>query len=594
MYIAAGAGLGVAGLYNGIGFLFNDDPRISIVTSYVLQMYGGYFLALLLFLLFVLNCKVWTAARINYVFVFEYDTRHVLDWRQLAEIPCFFLFLNGLFVWLNFQFGVDHAMYKYWPVVLYGVTLVIMALPFKVIYYHSRKWWGFSNFRLLFAGLYPVEFRDFFLGDMYCSETYAMSQIGVFFCVYRFNWDDPSQCNSNHSRLLGFLTCLPAIWRFSQCIRRYVDSGNWFPHLANGAKYTGNILYYMMLSLYRTHVNTEVQNRYKIAFLVFAALNGIYCSFWDIAMDWSLGNFSAKHPGLRDNLAYRRRWVYYAAAVFNVTLRHQWIFYAIFTEDLQHSAAMSFFVGLAEVARRGVWTSFRVENEHTTNVASFRASRDIPLPYSLEQSPQVKAQDETTEPTRRRRGAVSVGGEEDSAMSTGADHDLERQTTQDSSSSTLRRRMSNTPALRALQRVGTLIASAHSQDFEKRRRVEVVGDSPHDEAMLRQDGPDSSDEDDDPKHEIEGSINGDREHDIGYEDDDRHEQTHRRRKHRRRSPRDEDPCEESSSGSGGIEDEAIRRDMEEADRLAIRYNASIGLRGADRGGESSGDGKKRE
>lgn len=30
------------------------------------------------------------------------------------------------------------------------------------------------QWRLFFAGLYPVEFRDFFLGDMYCSLTYAM------------------------------------------------------------------------------------------------------------------------------------------------------------------------------------------------------------------------------------------------------------------------------------------------------------------------------------------------------------------------------------------------------------------------------------
>lgn len=30
------------------------------------------------------------------------------------------------------------------------------------------------QFRLLLAGLYPVEFRDFFLGDMYCSQTYSM------------------------------------------------------------------------------------------------------------------------------------------------------------------------------------------------------------------------------------------------------------------------------------------------------------------------------------------------------------------------------------------------------------------------------------
>lgn len=32
----------------------------------------------------------------------------------------------------------------------------------------NRQW------RLSVAGLYPVEFRDFFLGDMYCSQTYAL------------------------------------------------------------------------------------------------------------------------------------------------------------------------------------------------------------------------------------------------------------------------------------------------------------------------------------------------------------------------------------------------------------------------------------
>lgn len=30
-----------------------------------------------------------------------------------------------------------------------------------------------NQWRLLLAGLYPVEFRDFFLGDIYCSLTYA-------------------------------------------------------------------------------------------------------------------------------------------------------------------------------------------------------------------------------------------------------------------------------------------------------------------------------------------------------------------------------------------------------------------------------------
>jgi xenotropic and polytropic retrovirus receptor 1 len=32
---------------------------------------------------------------------------------------------------------------------------------------------------LLLAGLYPVEFRDFFLGDMYCSLTYFTAVSGT-------------------------------------------------------------------------------------------------------------------------------------------------------------------------------------------------------------------------------------------------------------------------------------------------------------------------------------------------------------------------------------------------------------------------------
>ena len=39
-----------------------------------------------LFLLFCLDCRVWASSKINYVFIFEYDTRHHLDWRQLSEV----------------------------------------------------------------------------------------------------------------------------------------------------------------------------------------------------------------------------------------------------------------------------------------------------------------------------------------------------------------------------------------------------------------------------------------------------------------------------------------------------------------------------
>lgn len=643
LFVAAGTCLGIAGMVDGLQLLYHTDGQIRTTTAYLLQVYAGYFLALLLFLIFVVDCKIWTQARINYIFVFEYDTRHVLDWRQLAEIPCLFLFLNGLILWLNFAlFDVSHTMYQYWPILLVAVTTFVIFMPFRVLYSHARKWFIYSNFRLLLAGLFPVEFRDFFLGDMYCSETYTMSQLEVFFCLYAHNFSNPAQCNSNNSVLLGFFTTLPAVWRSLQCLRRYHDSRNWFPHLANFLKYLGNILYYMTLSLWRLNVESENMTNYRIAFIVFAAINGLYCSFWDIFMDWSLGNPFAKHRFLRDQLAYRRKYIYYIAMIENTILRQQWVFYALFTHDLQHSAAMSFFVALAEVIRRGIWVLFRVENEHTNNVKQFRASRDIPLPYSIPQSPSKTSSDDDNGTVRRRKPSKTEqpheesGHHEDQSASgrtTSANYDVERQPSNESSNTSQDREPASV-GLRALRRVGTVIAAAHAQDFTKKRRPEVVGDSPSDETLINDDNGHSSDDDNDDYHPHDDSDSGkdnDR-HGRGDIPEQEHDHTARYRKHGKkklRKPSSSSTAKKqrkkdnkgkqsaSSDGNNNTDDEdgeaegqrimdeaakedseeiedgdAVERanahDLEEARRLADGFHPESGLRGAARGDGGKG------
>ena len=51
-----------------------------------------------------------------------------------------------------------------------------------------------NKFRLLLAGLYPVEFRDFFLGDMYCSQTYAMGVRLADILKVELNPDSSAEC----------------------------------------------------------------------------------------------------------------------------------------------------------------------------------------------------------------------------------------------------------------------------------------------------------------------------------------------------------------------------------------------------------------
>lgn len=227
----------------------------------------------LLSMMFAGACAVWSRANINYAFVFEFNLRHHLDFKQLLELPCIFFGLFGVILYVNFNAGIRTDMFIYWPVVLVGLTLIILLAPVPYLRHRARLWFLQSNWRLLHPFL-PVEFRDFFFGDLFCSLTYVLGNVEVFFCLYANNWQDPAQCNSRHSRLLGFFTTLPGMIRAIQCLRRCYDSWSTFPQLYNFFKYVATILFYMSLSLWR--INNSSTNH--ALFLTFATINAVYCS----------------------------------------------------------------------------------------------------------------------------------------------------------------------------------------------------------------------------------------------------------------------------------------------------------------------------
>lgn len=109
LMLAGGAVFGIQGVVSGAEYLFDSDVTVKIHTGYLLQVlpchfpkpfdgstltaspafvqiYGGYFLSLFLFLLFCVDCRIWTRNKINYPFIFEFDPRHNLDWHQLAVV----------------------------------------------------------------------------------------------------------------------------------------------------------------------------------------------------------------------------------------------------------------------------------------------------------------------------------------------------------------------------------------------------------------------------------------------------------------------------------------------------------------------------
>ena len=141
----------------------------------------------------------------------------------------------------------------------------------------------------------------------------------------------------------------------------------------------------------------------------------------------------ASHPFLRNNLAYKRIWWYYAGVALDVILRFNWIFYLIFKDDAGHSSITSFMVALSEVVRRSVWMIIRVENEHSANVEMNKALRDIELPYAL-----IEPRDEEA---------------------------------------------ARTPRPQVLSRMGSTISMAHIQDYDRKRQPEHDIDEDDDDAM---------------------------------------------------------------------------------------------------------------
>ncbi|KAK1574597.1 SPX domain-containing protein [Colletotrichum navitas] len=145
--ILLGTGLvfAIQGTVFGGQLLFDDDAEVRTRTGYLMQIYGGYFLMLLLFSMFCVNCAIWTRNKINYPFIFEFDTRTNLDWRQLAEFPSLFTFIFGVFIWLNFSEYGTNEVYQYYPVVLIALSAVIIFMPAPILMARSRKWFAYAH-----------------------------------------------------------------------------------------------------------------------------------------------------------------------------------------------------------------------------------------------------------------------------------------------------------------------------------------------------------------------------------------------------------------------------------------------------------------
>ncbi|KAG0308115.1 hypothetical protein BGZ98_009011, partial [Dissophora globulifera] len=365
----------------------------------LLLVYAGLFLSILFACLFGINMYVWAKSRINYKFIFEFDPRDNLDFHEYFELPIFLLLLLTLALYLDFGSKLTaHVATAYWPLILISITAGILFCPLPIAHFTSRRWFISSIGRILASGYYRVEFRDFFLADEMNSLSYSIEQFEFAICAYSQQWDNlAATCSTSQMWITPFATALPAWFRLLQCLRRYHDTREWFPHLLNAGKYTTSLINLFVYFSYRHYGEAHL----KIAWIGVSIISSIYTFSWDIYMDWGLfrfgklGGAAYGHPFLRQELVYSRMWVYYLAIVLDFLGRFSWVLRLVPMNI--NVVLLSFLLALLEVLRRWQWNFFRLENEHLNNCGQFRAIKDIPLPFHIRVEGDTEDEDEDDE-----------------------------------------------------------------------------------------------------------------------------------------------------------------------------------------------------
>ena len=338
----------------------------------------SYIIILSLFLLGI-DMMVLQYYKINYAYIFELDTRNKI--KPLA------IFQNALglsALWILFfllmkiamKFNLFGGEYTLFPLLMNTLLVVILFLPFHVIYLSFRKGLLLVLIRNLFPfGKNTVRFKDFVFGDILTSLSDPFKNLLLGYCImvcrecYVNNSRGP--CNRDTIPCL-IISVYPQFIRWTQCINKLYYTRLLWPHLGNFFKYSCGIANTLMGYFY-----TKKDNTLRLYFRIFiGALSTCYNLFWDIYLDWGCGRKNNLHFFLREKLTYPQV-SYYLAIMYDIIIRTTWTWNFIHIKS-SLSEWKNLLTCTLEVIRRGVWVLIRVENENLSNPENYRTILAIP------------------------------------------------------------------------------------------------------------------------------------------------------------------------------------------------------------------------
>lgn len=335
------------------------------------RMYRGLFLFILELFLFGINLYGWTYVGINHAHICDLK-KHLCPLRVLEMATFFFVMWGASAVVFLFsdQFGISSYTH---PLALSCFFLIFAINTLNVWFRHARFWLLKALWRVLTAPFHHVAFADFWLADQLNSLVVAILDMEYLSCFYALDFysvQDRSKCGSKLYGLRPLIACLPAWWRFAQSLRRYNDTKQKFPHVANAGKYATTFFVVFFSTVATTNKENTGQHKMDFYFLfwIFSALvSTCYTYVWDVRMDWGL--MDPNHGFLRAKLLFKHLSFYYFAVVSDLFLRLSWVLtISVGEAGLFHSEVLTALLAVLEVFRRFIWNFLRVENEHLSRL----------------------------------------------------------------------------------------------------------------------------------------------------------------------------------------------------------------------------------
>ncbi|KAL1218458.1 Phosphate transporter PHO1-like protein0 [Cardamine amara subsp. amara] len=360
----------------GTEYMENIIPLYSLFGYIILHM-----------LMYSANIYFWKRYRVNYTFIFGFKQGTELGYGEVFLVTTGLAVLAFLCFLLNLQLDMDwkikdhKTLPEVIPLGLVTIVLFILFCPFNIVYRSSRLFFIRALIHCVCAPLYEVTLPDFFLLDHLTIQVQAIRSFELFICYYGLGeyLQRQDKCHSHgiYNAFYFVVALIPYWLRFLQCIRRLCEEKETV-HGYNALKYMLTIIAVVLRTVYEL----KKGHNWMILALVSSGVATGMNTFWDIVIDWGLLRRHSKNPYLRDKLLVPHKSVYFAAMVVNVILRAAWMQLVLeFNLKSLHKIAVSTIISCLEIVRRGIWSFFRLENEHLNNVGRYRAFKSVPHPF---------------------------------------------------------------------------------------------------------------------------------------------------------------------------------------------------------------------